>query len=127
MAEYLLGPLRVFFSNNVDVKVTIDPLLDDFKSDSIVFFFFPSLSICDRVSLRSIYYIPDLFFLKYDLSKVSTLRPILEVAELFSFVLMLVILVSYFADFDNLKEGKKCNIGASVYTKSYNLMKYLIF
>ena len=78
---------------------------------SFSFLFSSSWSSCGRVSSRSIHYIPDFFFLKHSLSKVGLLRPILKVAELLSLALAVVILVSYFADLDDLGERKKCNIG----------------
>lgn len=106
MAKCFSGLLRILFSNNVYVKVAIDPLLNDFRSDSVVFFLFPSLSSCSRVSSRSIYYILNFFFLKYGLNKVSPLRLIIKAAENFSFAFAVIVFVSYFADLDDLKEGK---------------------
>ena len=110
LAECFPGPLRVSFFNDIDVKVVVDLLIYDFRIDSVVFFFSPSLSNCGRVSLRSIHYIPDFFFFKYGLSKVGPLRPIFEVIELLSLFLTIVILVSHLADLDNLGKGKKGNI-----------------
>lgn len=92
-----------FFSNDIDVKVAVDPLLDDFGSNSIVFLLFPSLSSCGRVSSRFIYYIPDLFYLKHGLNKVGLLRPIFKVAELFFLALAIVVLFTHLTD---LKKGK---------------------
>lgn len=106
LANLLLGSLRVFFSNNVDIKFAVDLLLDDLKRDSIVFLFFPSLSGNSEVSSRSIHYISDLFFFKHDLSKVGLLRPIFKATELLSFALTIVGLISHFADLDDLEEGK---------------------
>ena len=106
LTESFLGPLRVSFSNDVDVKVTVDPLHNDFRSNSIVLLLFPSLSSCNGVSSRSIYYIPDLFILEYCLNKVGSLKLVLKTAELLSFVFAVVILVSYLADLDDLEEDK---------------------
>ena len=113
--ECLSGPLRIFFSNNVDVKVTVDPLLDDFKSDRIVFLLFPSLSSYGGVSSKSIHYIIDIFFLEHYLGKVGSLRSILKVVELLSLALAIVVLISHFANLNDLEEGKNV-ILASVHT-----------
>lgn len=93
----------VFFSNDIDVKVTIDPLLNDFRNDSIIFFLFPSLSSYGKISIRSFYYIPDFFLFKYGLYKVGPLRAILELIEFFSLFLTIVILINHFND---LEKGK---------------------
>ena len=90
---------------------------------TLSFFFFPSLNSCDKVSSRFIYYILDFFFLEYGLSKVDSLRIILEVVELLSLILVIVVLISHFADLDDLEEGKKCNIRISAYIGSHNLIK----
>lgn len=95
--------MRVSFSNNVDVKVTINPLFDDLKSDNIIFLLFSSLDNCGGISLRSIDYIPELFFLKYSLNKVGPLRPVVKVMGFFFFTFTVVVFVCYF---DNLKEDK---------------------
>ena len=99
-----LGSLGVFFSNNVEIEVTIDPLLDDFWSDSIVLIFFSSLSGCGEISSRSVAYIPDLFFLKYSLIKVSLLKSIFKAMELLSLAFAVVIIVSHL---NNLKRRYK--------------------
>ena len=103
--ECLPEPVRVFFSNDVDVNIAVDSLLDDFKNDSIMLLLFLSLSSYDGVSLRYIHYIPDLFFLKHDLCKLGLLKLILKAAEFLSFDLVGVILVSHFTDLNNLEEN----------------------
>ena len=110
LVECLLGALRVPFSNDVDVKVAIDPLLDDFRSNSVVYLFSLSLSSCDEVSLKFIHYISDLFFFKHSLSRINLLGPILKTLELHCLALIVVILVSHFTNLHYLRESKKCNI-----------------
>ena len=110
--DYLPGSLGVSFSNDVNVKINVYPLLNNFRSNSIVLLFFPSINSCDGVSLRSIHYISDLFFLKHCLGKVGPLRPVLKAAELFSLALAVVIFVSHL---DDLVEGKNI-ILVSVHT-----------
>ena len=104
--EYLPGSLGVFFSNDVDIKVTVDPLLDDFRSDSVILLLFPSLSSCDGVSSKSIHYISDLFLLEHCLGKVGSLKPVLKAAELLFHILAVVVFVSHLTDFNNLVKDK---------------------
>ncbi len=101
----------VSFSNDVDIEVGVDPLLDDFGSNSVILLLLPSLSSCSRISTRSIYYILDLFFLEHGLSKIGPLRPILKAAELLSLPLAVVVFVHHFDD--DLEEDEKCNTGAA--------------
>ena len=54
--------------------------------------------------MRLIYYIPNIFLLKYGLYKISSLRPILEVAELSPLTLIIVVFVCHFDD--DLVKGK---------------------
>lgn len=122
LAKYLPKLLRVFFSYDVNVEVCIDLLLDDFWSDSVVFLLFPSLSGYGEISSRSIYYIADFFFLKHNLSKVSSLRLILKAMELFTLALAIIIIVNHL---DDLDYDIKCN-NAGAYTGSHNLIKSLI-
>ena len=104
--ECLPGPPRVFFSNDVNIKVTVDFLLDNFRNDNVVFFLFPSLSSYGGVSSKSIHYIPDFFLFEYCLDKVSLLRLVLKVAEFLSFTLTNVIFVNHLANLDDLEKGK---------------------
>lgn len=113
----------VFFFNNFDIRITIDPLLNNFRSDSIDLILFSSLSCCDRISLKSIDYIPDVILLKYSLSKITSLRLVFKAIEFFSLTLLDVIVVSHFND---LKKGKISNNSTSIYTKFYNLINSLI-
>ena len=106
MTECLPRSLRFFFSNYVDVKVTVNPLVDDFRNDNIVLLLFPSLSSCDGVSSGFIYYIPDLFLLEYRLGKADPLRQVFKAVELLSLACVVVILVSHLADLNDLEESK---------------------
>ena len=92
-----------FFSNNIDKKVTINPLVDCFRSNSIVFLLFPSLNNYSRIITKPIYNILNLFILEHGLHKLNPLRPILEAVKLLSFTLIVVIFVCHFAE---LKEDK---------------------
>lgn len=65
LAKNLLTSLRTLFSNNIDIKVIANPLFNDFRGNSIILLFFLGLNGSDRLSLRLIYYILDLFFLRY--------------------------------------------------------------
>ena len=95
------------FSDNIDVEIGINPLLDNFENDSVVLLFFPSLDSCSRISTGPIYYILDLFLLEYSLGKIGPLRPILEVLKLLSFTLTNVVFVCH------LEKCEKCSIGAA--------------
>lgn len=97
------------FSNNIDIEVGVDLLLDDFGSNSIVFFLLLNLGSYSKISTRPIYYILDLFFLKHGLGKIGPLRPILEAKELLSFALAVNVFVCHFDD--DLEKGEKCNTG----------------
>lgn len=101
--EGLPRSLKVFFFYNIDVKVTVNPLLNDFKRKSIVFLLFSSLSSYIRISTRSIYYFLNLFFFKNRLCKVDILEPVLEVAEFLSFPFTIVIFVNYYDDLEKYK------------------------
>ena len=101
----------VSFSDNVDVKVGIDPLLDNFGSNSVVLLLFSSLGSCSRISTRPIYYIPDLLLLEHGLGKIGPLRPIFKATELLSLALAVVVFVRHFDG--NLEGGEKCSIGAA--------------
>ena len=106
LTECLPESLGVSFSKDVDVMVTVDPLLDDFRSNSVVFFLFPSISSCNEVSSRSIDYILDLFFLEHRLCKIDPFRPVLKAVELISLALAVLVVFSYLTDLDDLVEGK---------------------
>lgn len=51
MAESLLGALGIFFSNNVDIKIHTNSLLDDFRGNCVVFLFFPNLDGGSKLGL----------------------------------------------------------------------------
>ena len=55
--------LKAFFSNNIDVKVIINPLFKAFGGNSIFFLIFPGLSSGGELSLRTLYYISGFFIL----------------------------------------------------------------
>ena len=92
-------------SDNIDIEVGIDPLLNNFGSDSVVFFFFPSLGSCIKISIESIYYISDLLLLEHGLGKIGPLRPIFKITELLSLAIAVVVFVRH------LEGGKKCSTG----------------
>lgn len=94
--EYFLGPQGVLFSNDIDIKIHIDLLFNDFKSYYVVFFFFSGLGSGSRLVLQAIYDVSDLFILKHDLYEISLLGPILKAFELLSFTFAILILGSYF-------------------------------
>ena len=100
----------VSFSNNVDVEVGIDPLFDNFGSNSVVFLLFSSLGSCSRISIRPIYFIPDLLFLEHGLGKIGLLRPIFEAMELLSLALAIVVFVYH------LERGEKYNTDTAEHT-----------
>lgn len=97
MTEYYSVLLRIFFSNDVDSKINIDPLLHDYRSNSVVLF------------------IPDLFFFEYHLRKVGPLRPVLKAAELLSLALAVAVLVNHLTDLNDLEKDENI-ILALVYT-----------
>lgn len=85
----------VMFSDNTNIKVGNNILLDNFGSHNIVFLLFPSLSNYSRINIRPIDYISDLFFFKYDLGKIGPLKPIFKATELFFLTLVIVIFIYY--------------------------------
>ena len=97
----------VLFSDNVDIEVGINLLLENFGSDIIVLLLFPSLGSCNKISTRPIYYIPDLLFLKYGLDKIGLLRPIFEVTEFFSLALVVIVFICH------LKGSEKCSTSSA--------------
>lgn len=97
LANDLLWPLRVIFFNDVDIEVVVDHLLNDFRGNNIVLLFFPCLRSSDKVNIRSIYYIPDFFFIEYDLCKIGWLRPVLKAMELLFLVFAVIIFVYHYS------------------------------
>ena len=91
----------VFFSNDVDFKVPINPLFYDFGSNNIDFLLFSGLNNSNRLCTEYIHYIPDLFLFKYNLCEIGLLRPILETTELLSFSFMIIVFISHY---DNVEE-----------------------
>lgn len=92
MAKSLLEFLRIHFSNNVDIEVAANLLLDDFGGYGIVFLYLLGLGGSSRLCTRSVYHVPDLFLFKYSLRKMSPIEPVLKTAKLFSFVFAFVVL-----------------------------------
>lgn len=88
--ESLPESLGVFFSNDIDVKICIDSLLDDFEGNYILFLFFSSLDGGGRLGLQAIYDVITLFFFKHGLNKISSLEPVFEIPKLFSFFTIVV-------------------------------------
>lgn len=105
LPQSLLQPSWVLFSDDVNVEIRIDPLLDDLGSDSVVLLLLLCLGSYSKICIGPIYYIPDLYFLGYGLDKISPLRPILEVTEHFFLALVIVVFIHYD---DNLEKGEKC-------------------
>lgn len=75
----------LLFSDNISVKVRVYSLFDDFGDDGVIFFFFSYLSSVFRFCPCYINNILYIIFLKYDLYKISLLKSILKVFELFMF------------------------------------------
>ena len=111
LSQKLLWSMWVSFSNNIDLKIGVDPMLDNFGSDSVVFLFFPRLDSFSKISMGPMYYIVDLLFLEYSLGKIGPLRPIFKVTELLSLALAVILSVYYFDS--DLDEGKKCSTCAA--------------
>lgn len=51
MTKSLLSLLRFLFSNDINIKIYINLLFDDFKSNCIIFFLLPNLSSDNRLGL----------------------------------------------------------------------------
>lgn len=85
MAESLLGVLEIFFSNDVNVKIRTDSLLDDFRSNCVVFLLLPDLDGGSKLGSRVIYNVPELFFLKHGLDEISPLGSIFKALKLLFF------------------------------------------
>ena len=62
MVKCFSRSLKIHFFNDIDNKISIDPLFNDFGSNCIVFLFFHGLSNNDGFILQAIYNILDLFF-----------------------------------------------------------------
>lgn len=62
VTKYFPELLEIFFSNDVNVKIRVDALLDEFSGNCIVFLFFPSLGYGNKLGLQAIYDVPNLFF-----------------------------------------------------------------
>ncbi len=95
LAESLLGSLGILFSNNIDIKVVINSLLDDFGDNDIVFFLFFGLGNGRELCMTSVYHILEFFFFEHSLHKVCLLKPVSKAVELFSFAFAVVILSSH--------------------------------
>lgn len=67
--------------------------------------------------MRLIYYIPDLFFFKYSLLKISLLKPVFNIIKLFSLIFTIVIFVCHIND--DLIKDKKCNIDIAEYISDF--------
>lgn len=91
-----LGSLGIFFSNNVDIEVAVNLMLDDFRSDDIILFFPSNLGGGDKLHTRLVYHILDLFFFDYSLRKVSPLGSVLKAAKFLFFALILLVFGGYY-------------------------------
>lgn len=98
LAESFSVPLEDFFSNNINIKVIIDPLFDNFGGNGIIFLFFSNLKNSNRLSSKVIYYILYFIFFEHSLRKVDILRPILKVFELFLSTLLFIIIICYWSN-----------------------------
>lgn len=105
MAKCFPRFLRVFFFNDINIKICADALLDDFSSNSIVFLILFGLGCSSGLGLQAIYNVPDFFLFKYGWRKVSLLRPIFKAAELFSLASAIIAFDSHYVR--GGKEDKK--------------------
>ena len=85
--------LEAFFSNNIDVKVIINPLFKAHGSNSIFFLIFSGLRSGGELSLRPLYYISGFFYFDYGLYKISSLGPIFKALKFFSLTFVVVVFV----------------------------------
>lgn len=113
----------VLFFNNINIKVGMDLLFDNFGRNCIVFFLFLCQYSCNRISTKPIYYISNFFSLEYGLGKIGPLKPIFKVTKLLFFTFVVIIFVYHFDN--NLKERKiYCtDVATTAYTQSHNLIK----
>lgn len=95
--EYFLGFLKVFFSNNINIKIRVDLLLDNFKSNYIIFLYFSGLCGSSGIILQVIYDVPDFFFFKHSLHKVRLLGSIFKAIKLLSFTFAIIIFAGHYA------------------------------
>lgn len=126
MTECFLKSLKVFFSNNINIKIYTDLLFDNFGSNCIIFLFFLNLGSKGKLILQAICNIPNFFFFKHGLCKIDPLEPILKVLEFLFFYFC-----SHFF-YQPLCRGRKrikrdATIIASIYTGSHNLGKNRYF
>lgn len=91
MAEYLPESLRVFFSDDINIKICANPLSDNFRSNYVIFLFFLDLSSGSELILQAIYDVPDFSLFKHGLHEVDPLGPILKTPELLSFAFVISI------------------------------------
>lgn len=116
-----LESLEVYFFDNINIKVSINSLLDNFEINYIIFLFFFNLKDNNRFDLPTIYYILDIFSFKHDLHKISLLKTIFKNLKLFFLIFVIAILV----DYKKKRLKRKIIAIASAYTRSYNLRKYI--
>lgn len=74
--ESFLRNLRVFFSNNINIKVDANSLLNDFRGNGIILLFFSCLRNNSELSARFIYQILDIFFFKHGLYEIGLFKAI---------------------------------------------------
>lgn len=91
----LLRLLKFLFSNDINIKIYIDLLLDNFEDNYITFLFFLSLDGDSKRGLQAINNVLILFFFKYVLSEISLLRPVFEFFKILFFAFMVVALNDY--------------------------------
>ena len=94
MAKCFLGSLGILFSDDIDVEICADPLLDNFKSNCVIFLFLLGLGGGSWLISQAIYNVSDFFLLKHGLREVGALGPIFEAPELFSFAFVVILFAS---------------------------------
>lgn len=85
-------------------------MLDNFKTNNIIFFFFYNLNSYNKINIGLIYYIPNLFLFKYGLYKIDLLKLIFKVIKFLFLIFMVVIFIHHFDN--NLEKNKKYNTSA---------------
>lgn len=94
--ENLPRLLEIFFFNNIDVKIVINPLLNDFRSGNIIFSFFLVLAMM----IESVQYLSTIFqtsIFEHYLCKISLLGPVFIFVKLLFITFLVIIFVHHCA------------------------------
>lgn len=118
--------LKVYFLNNVDVKVCAKFLLDDFSDNYIILVFYPNLRSGSRFGTWFIYNISDLFFFKHSLHKIGQVETIFKIFKFFLFVFAIIIQINGYSKW-GAKKNEKVILSVNAHTGSHNLKKWLLF